>query len=86
MWALDWMFGSWDFFVGCLCECRTLLQHGHDLSRSGFNSPRGDVYVLFLDLVCVCVFHLSENVDMATHLADKYATFIKHLKPILLPF
>ncbi len=82
MWVLGWMFESWDFFVGCLCECKTPLLRGQDLSRSVFISPRGDVYVsIFLDFVYVCVSHLSQNVDMTT----QSATVLKHLKPILLP-
>jgi hypothetical protein len=34
---------------------------------------------MFLDLVYVCVSHLSQNVDMTT----QSATVLKHLKPIL---
>jgi hypothetical protein len=34
--------------VGCYCGCRTPMLHGHNLSRLGFNSPRGDEYY------CVC--------------------------------
>jgi hypothetical protein len=84
---LGWMFESWDFFVGCLCGCKTPLLHRQDLSRLGFNSLGGDVYVfMFLNLVCVCVSYLSPNVDMATHLANKSTIIHKHLKPILLPF
>jgi hypothetical protein len=68
-----------------LCGCMTLLLHGQDLSRSGFNSPRKDVYVsMFLDFVCV-FSHLSQNVDMATHFNRKFAIVLKHLKSILLP-
>ncbi len=86
MWVLGWMFESWDFFVECLCGCMTPLLPRQDLSRSGFNSPGLDVYVsMFLDLVYVCVSHLSQNVDMATHLINKFATILKHLKSILLP-
>jgi hypothetical protein len=82
---LGWMFESWDFFVGCLCGCKTPLLHGHDLSRPGFNSPGGNVYMsMFLDLVYVCVSHLYQNVDMATHLANKSTNVLKHLKPILM--
>jgi hypothetical protein len=40
---------------------------------------------MILDLIYVCVCHLSQNVNMATHLANKFATILKHLKPILLP-
>jgi hypothetical protein len=44
------------------------------------------VYVsMFIDLAYVRVSHLFENVNMATHLVDKFATVFKHLKPILLP-
>ncbi len=34
--------------VACYCGCRTLLLHGQNLSRLGFNSPKGDEYY------CVC--------------------------------
>ncbi len=85
MWVLCSIFESWDFFAGCLCGCKTPLLHGHHLSRSRLNSLRGDVYVsMFLDLVYVCVSHLSQNVDIATHLANKSTIVLKHLKPILL--
>ncbi len=54
VWVLGWMFENWDFFVGCLCGCKIPLLHGQDLSRLGFNSPRGNVCVfMFLNLVCV---------------------------------
>jgi hypothetical protein len=41
------------------------------------------VYVFIFSYVCVS--HLSQNVDMATHLANKFANVLKHPKPILLP-
>ncbi len=57
-----------------------------DLSRLRFNSLGRDVYVsMFLYLVYVCVSHLSQNVNMATQLANKFTTVLKHSKPILLP-
>jgi len=40
---------------------------------------------MFLNLVYLCVSHLSQNVNIATHLANKSTTCLKHLKPILVP-
>jgi hypothetical protein len=52
---LGWMFESWDFFVGCLCGCKIPLLHRQDLSRLGFNYPRGNVCV-YVFKFSLCVF------------------------------